>query len=58
MGNARKEYRKTYPPEHPKNIDNLLGLTKSILTKTLLFSSNSIDTNTNINILNVTKRFG
>ena len=58
MGNTRKEYRETYPPKHPKNIDNLLGLTKSILTKTLLFSSNSIDTNTNINILNVTKRFG
>ena len=38
-----------------KNIDNkLLDLTKQVLTKTLLFGSNSFDINTNTNILNVT----
>ena len=36
-----------------KNIgNNLLDLTKPILTKTLLFGSNSFDINTNTNILN------
>ena len=38
-----------------KNIDsNLLDLTKSILTTTLLFGSNYFDINTNTNILNAT----
>ena len=38
-----------------KSIDNnLLDLTKPILTTTLLFGSNSFDINTNTNILNVT----
>ena len=38
-----------------KNIDNKhLDLTKQVLTKTLLFGSNSFNINTNANILNVT----
>ena len=38
-----------------KNIDNkLLDLTKQVMTKTLLFGSNSFDINTNTNFLNVT----
>ena len=38
-----------------KNIDNeLLDLTKQVLTKILLFGSNSCDINTNTNFLNVT----
>ena len=37
-----------------KNIDNLLDLTKTNLTTTLLFGSNSFNINTSANILNAT----
>ena len=38
------------------NIDNkLLDLTKQILTKSVLFGSNSFEINTNANILNATE---
>ena len=34
--------------------NNLLDLSETILVKTLLFGSNSFDTNTNTNVLNAT----
>ena len=49
---------KAYPPEHYKNIDcRLQDVTETVLIKTLLFGSCSVDAHTNTQILNASSEY-